>query len=304
MAQFLKRAALGRMVTAEGGASDPELAEVRLTVDEYKEMYRRIRQAEEDKRQAFSEMEKAKKDADRRIEERTRLMNRQLNQYKEDVDWNAAYKVKLAETAKRDAEVREKEAFERAERANEELEKQKTLNENLKRIARERSNAARGITPKKNHDGYLVLSSRQWVEHYDRELTEEEYKEKPEEFRKRYRFPYTEHLTADVWKSILQTPYNASLPLNQIRSLVEDDDLWDNYILRDIGCPKMNANDINGLYQTFGQDEEGHEYNGMYKWKFIANYKSGFWEVEIYTTKSLQVPDYRRPVMCGKKKSG
>lgn len=295
MAQFLKRATLGRLVTAEGGASDPELAEVRLTVDEYKEMWKRIRQAEEDKRQAFSEIEKTKKNADLRIEERTRLMNRQLNQYKEDVDWNAAYKVELAETAKKAAEKKEKEALAKAELVNEELKKQEALNRNLKRIARERANAARGITPKKNHDGYLVLSSRQWVEHYDYKLSEEEYNAKPEEFKACHRFPYTEHRTADVWKSILQTPYDASLPLNQIRGLVEDDDLWDNHILRDLGCSEMNASDINGLYHTFDQDDQGHEYNGMYKWNFIANYKSGFWELEIYTTKNLRVPEHRRP---------
>lgn len=36
--------------------------------------------------------------------------------------------------------------------------------------------------------------------------------------------------------------------------------------------------------------------NGMYKWQYKANYKMGLWEVEIFTTKSLRVPDYRRPV--------
>ena len=282
MAQFLKRAALGRMVTAEGGASDPELLEVRLTADEYKEMCRRICQAEEDKRQAFNE-----------IEERTRLMNCQLNQYKEDIHGKADYKVELAETTKMAAEAREKEAIERAEQVNEELERQKALNENLKRIARERSNAARGITPKKVHDGYLVLNSRQWVEHYNRELTEEEYNAKPDEFKARHKFPCTEHCTANVWKSTIQTPYDASLDLDQIGSLI-DKDLWDKGILEDIGGETMNPVESNGVYSDFGGS------NGLYKWIFIANYKSGFWEVEIYTTKSLRVPVHRRPVICGK----
>ncbi|OKZ58405.1 MAG: hypothetical protein BHV91_03080 [Clostridiales bacterium 44_9] len=46
-----------------------------------------------------------------------------------------------------------------AERAGKEY--QIGLNQNFKRISRERANADRGIKPKKERSGYVVLSSRQ-----------------------------------------------------------------------------------------------------------------------------------------------
>lgn len=294
------------MTEAPGGASDPELAEVRLSAEEYAEMWDRIRNAEREvsatKKAAQADIEKAERAAQRKIDDTVKDLNRQLNKLRDSDEVKMKQREDRAAKIASDAEKKAADALKAAEQAREELKRQRYLNGNLKRIARERANADRCIKPKKEHDGYLVLSSRQWVEHYDHELTEEEYNAKPEEFRARYRFPYTEHRTADVWKSIIQTPYDASLPLGQIRGLVEDDDLWDRGILRDIGCPKMNANNINGLYQTFGTNDDGYEYNGMYKWKFVANYKSGFWELEIYTTKSLQVPEHRRPRPVGRKK--
>ena len=101
-----------------------------------------------------------------------------------------------------------------------------SLNGNLIRIIRERANAIRGIVPKKKHDGYLVLSSRQWNERYNHELTLEEYKKKPEEFRRWHQFPYTEHLTAKVWKTVIQKPYDDSLPLSKVCDLVEHYDFF------------------------------------------------------------------------------
>lgn len=59
------------------------------------------------------------------------------------------------------------------------LQNQIYLNQNLLRISRERANASRSITPKKIHTGYLVLSSRQWIEHYPHDLSPEEYQAMP-----------------------------------------------------------------------------------------------------------------------------
>lgn len=62
--------------------------------------------------------------------------------------------------------------------------------QNVYRIMRERANAMRGITPKKQHDGYLVLGSRQWEEKYQSIVAG-----------KRMQCSDT------VWKSVLQSPY-------------------------------------------------------------------------------------------------
>lgn len=171
------------------------------------------------------------------------------------------------------------------------------LNSNLLRIARERANANRGITPKKEHNGYLVLSSRQWIERYEHELTSAEYAEMPISFRRNHLYPCTTSKAATTWKSILQTPYDASLPLSCIQSKIENTDLWDNDILDDLGCPQMNSSELNGSYGIF-EDNEGNECNGLYRWVYIANYRTGFWEMELYTTQSLTVPPSYRPVSC------
>ena len=118
MALYMKRVEYGKMVAAEGGISDPNLAEVRLSPDEYFYLWSRIYQAE----QKISELRATTEDKITEIE----LENN-----------------KLRET----------------------LDAQKELNANLKRIARERANAKRGLIPKKAHPGYIVLFSSQFREH-------------------------------------------------------------------------------------------------------------------------------------------
>ena len=280
MAQYMKKASLGRMVKAEGGASDPELAEVRLTADEYSELWRRIHSAERATKEA-------EEDAVSRENAAYRSANKQLAEYKEQTQKDADRRVAAAQKAQNDAENR-------AEYAESELERQRNLNNNLKRIARERANQARNIRPKKDHDGYLVMISRQWTEHYEYEYTKEEYDALDSSFRNRHSFPYKEKRTASAWKSTIQTPYDASLPLNQIRGQIMSD-LWNGGVLEDIGCPKMLKDEYNGTYHEW-PDEDGHGVNGMYRWTFQANYKAGYWELEIFTTKSLRVPEGRRPV--------
>ena len=72
-----------------------------------------------------------------------------------------------------------------AERAGKEY--QIGLNQNFKRISRERANADRGIKPKKERSGYMVLSSRQ----------------------KKYRYKKNRDGMVEVylWETVIQTPY-------------------------------------------------------------------------------------------------
>lgn len=118
--------------------------------------------------------------------------------------------------------------------------------------------------------------------------------EKPVEFKRTHSYPCSEYRTAQVWKSLLQTPYNSSLALSSIKTVIEENDLWEQGILEELSCPRMNESSINGYYQKF-TDQDGVEVNGLFRWNYIANFKSGFWEMELYTTQCLQVPEYRRP---------
>ena len=293
MGSFVKRTLTGYK-EVPGGYSDPEAEYYIESMKEYHSDAEKLRRAEEAAYQA-------KKDAENRVQQAYASANRQLKQYQEEADQKAERRVSAALEARKEAENGLQEALVRAEMAEAELKRQKYLNGNLKRIARERANQDRNIRPKKEHDGYLVMSSRQWVENYEYTYTDEEYEALDYQVKRKHPKPYKERRTAEVWKSVIQTPYDASLPLDQIRGMVEDTDLWDGGVLKDIGCPNMANNDTNGVYRSFGKNDEGYEENGLYKWKFVANYKSGFWELEIFTTKSLRVPENRRPRPMGRK---
>lgn len=196
--------------------------------------------------------------------------------------------------ASEEAEARIQEAEKRAEAAEQELRIQKGLNLNLRRIARERANSDRNITPKKAHDGYMVLSSREYTETYERRYTDDEFRKLTYEEQKRIGKRKAEKIRAEVWKSVIQTPYEASLPLEQIRLQIEDEDLWNGGVMRDLGCPQMNKSEENGEYMDY-HDPQGRRENLLYKWRYNANYRTGLWEVELYTTMGLTVPENRRP---------
>ena len=292
MPKYYKRGALGRMIEAEGGSSDPDLAEVRMTEEEYRGLWDQIHRSEK-------AAEDAKAEAKKQTDEVWRQANRELAAAKQKVETEAQRRINIAQQSAAASAEKASSLQERLDQAKADLQNEKNLHRNMMRIMKERANQTRGIKPKKQHDGYLVLESRQWVERYMVETwdTDDHKKRYSEDRRTAIRQGYlqVEQKTANVWKSILQTPYDASIPLNQIRSKVEDDDLWAGGILKDIGCPCMCENAANGTYMEFGNSEDGYEQNGLYKWQFKANYRSGLWELEIFTTKSLRVPEHRRP---------
>ena len=63
MPRYYKRGALGRMIEAEGGSSDPELAEVRMTDEEYWDLWDQIRSSKRVAESALAEGEKQKNEA-------------------------------------------------------------------------------------------------------------------------------------------------------------------------------------------------------------------------------------------------
>lgn len=264
MAKFMKEGRLGIMTEALGGASDPDLAEIRLTPEEYVAMWSRIRSAEK-------AVKEAQDDADRREDAAWKEANRKLKEYEQKVDAAADRKVSVAQSAQERAEERASKAETEKNGLFEALKMQKDLNANLKRIAKERANARRGLTPKKNHSGYVVLFSSQ--------------------YRERYHNDNGKKCVANTWKSVLQTPYDATLPLENIK-----EDVWDelmHQILYPMGFRKVQDVDKNGEYRSWYADEE--ELCGLYRWDYKANYKTGLWEITLYHTKSLSVPAEYRP---------
>lgn len=280
MAKYMERNSLGILIESKDPSINSDTVEIRLSSAEYQNLLTQIQDLQLEVKIANENLLLAKKQSVQEFEEKLHYFKEKATQKIYELQKEANAKIISALDAK--------------EAAEEQLQNQMELNENLKRIARERANATRKIPNKKQHDGYLVLSCRQWTEHYMCELSGEKFAERTVEFRNSHSFPCLEHKTAQVWKSILQTPYDASIPLYNIQELIEENDLWEQGILEELSCPRMNESSINGYYQKF-TDQDGVEVNGLFRWNYIANFKSGFWEMELYTTKCLQVPAYRRP---------
>lgn len=180
-------------------------------------------------------------------EETIKTLNKQLAQMKEEKDALAA----LAEERARQKE--EKQA---------EVEAGQALNAGLKRIMRERSNAARSITPKKEHDGFLAIRSEQYLEHSD-----------GNEF--------------VGWRTVLQTPYSAELDFSQACLAIEED-VFGGGIIKELGCDEVDlACDPAGI-----SDEDSVV---LYRVLYKADYRSSYWEMVLFTTGTLCVPKNRMP---------
>lgn len=179
--------------------------------------------------------------------------------------------IESAKQALREAEEHTSEAEARKNELENALAKQRSLNTNLKRIARERANAKRGLSPKKQRSGYVVLFSSQ--------------------YRQRYKDPDGKKCIAYAWKSVLQTPFDATLPLDTI-----EDGIWNELVHRilfRLGFRRTQNADHNGEYMTL--EEDNVELCVLYRWDYRANFRSGFWELTLYHTKDLIVPEEYRP---------
>ena len=291
MPRFYKKTALGFMSEAED-PDDPEVTEVRMTADEFQRLREQIARFRKEAEVARSDAARQEVDARRRID-------RELTDHKRKVDAQAD---SIVAEARREVEVCElviESQKEQLEKVKAELRNEKSLNVNLLRIMRERANQARGIRPKKNHDGYIVLGSRQWTEKYTEEVWDsEEHAEKygNGEYRShaiKQGYLRLEKKMVNTWRSIIQTPYSASLPVEPVRARVK----------KEIG--KVSA-DIGVEYHIDETNKDNcHDWqipdyeecaNVLYRAQYSANYKTGFWELTIYTTKSLRVPENRCPV--------
>jgi len=288
MTRFYKKGPLG-MVKAEAGMSDPDAAEVRMSMKEYRSLLDDIQSAEKSaasaRAMAEDRIDRIKENAREKIEDVRR-------QAEADAEKKAAAAQTDARRIGQEVDSLRKQLAEAQTNARNE----RGLNENLIRIMRERANQARGLKPKKKHDGYLVLESRQWKERHKVDVWDTEdhmmrYGGNPGLARKKG-YLRTIQKEAPVWKSILQTPYDTGIPLDQVRYRVEEVDLFEKEILRGIGCTGMSEGYENN---SFDQNE-----NILYRSVFKANYRSRLWELEIYTTNELTVPEYRLPPQLAK----
>lgn len=286
---FYAKKILAGYKKVDGGASDPEAEYYIETAKEHEESLQWLMETQEAVHQAEEASKKAEKEKKQAVENAKRQIQQYAARAKE-------AERKLAQNAEKDEKILSLE--EEIKELKKQLQSEKYLHRNMQRIMRERANQARGITPKKAHDGYVVLESRQWEERYTEESWDtEDHRERygdPENRGRAIRKGYLKivHKTAEAWRSTIQTPYDASLPIGQVRNRIEEEI---GEILKDINVETRLKTAYNGTYYDFGTNDEGYKKNGMYRWVYKANYRAGLWELEIFTTKSLRVPEHRRP---------
>jgi hypothetical protein len=158
-------------------------------------------------------------------------------------------------------------------KATNEIHRLNDLNANLLRINKERANAKRGLKPKKEHHGYMVIDSQQY----------------------NYVFRYWVRAKANsedfpCWKVRIQSPYNSSIPFDTIHENIYDDSIK-------IFGSKLGLNSICDVstykFQDFKEMWDSDK-NFIFKTSYKANIKSGLWEVEYLVKSSITVPEDMR----------
>jgi len=147
------------------------------------------------------------------------------------------------------------------------------LNKNLIRVAVERANAQRGLTPKKQHIGYVFLSVEEYI------------------FNCECAIPHTKKtkmLKLPCFKFRLQSPYKVNFDLDSVKNLICDD------ILKKL-CKKFEVNSVYAkgivgytedvISKLWNRDE-----NFIFKISYKANFQKGFWEFECLTRDMVVVP--------------
>lgn len=251
MSEFVRKATIGYKVVP-GGHGDPELTHVILTKEEYEDLLAEIRK---EKKKAT----KAAIDADKRVQEIMDQTNTEIQN--------------IQETTKQTiGELKEEVVAER-----EEKEYQQRLNANLLRISKERANASRKLQPKKEHSGYVVISSME----------------------KDHSYKYgSNRRTVRLWETVLQTPFSIDFTEEQART--ETEKLFQK---DETGMWPIEKIGINGQYLSgYGEmvrakdAAEWKEYNVIVEKKLRANFRAGYWEQIVLHTKPLGVvPAEMRP---------
>ena len=270
---------------------DDSFSDVLLSAEEYSGLKKLIQEAEYREDKALNRLNYVRQN-----------FERELNEQKKKADADTR-----AQVAREQAIVSEQENIiaklrEELSQAKAEVENVSGLNKNLIRIMTERANQARGIHPKKQHEGYVVLECRQWTEKYVEEVWDHpDHKvqydnDEGRAFAKKKRYLMLEHKAANVWKSRIQTPFDASIPLEYFskEAMGSLDSL-----VRALGVTHFSS--MLGKYKGFEDGSLEEKRNTMYRIRCNANYREGFWEVEIFTTRALVVPEgLRLPRRAGK----
>lgn len=166
------------------------------------------------------------------------------------------------EANKKVSEIKEA-ALRKIQELEAQIEHERALNENLKRVATERANKARNIN--KHDKGYLVLNWQPF--HYKRTIKEGR-STAVQEF--------------DFYKITVQTPWDCSLPEGQIEKLVLEAINEGTLKITNVESIKWFKRNIS-LDAAIGSIGEDDENSLILNRQYRSNAKDGFWEVTFVT---------------------
>lgn len=212
-----------------------------LTNDEYRQLIAEIDTAKREK-----------EDAQRQADADIREMELSTNKAIQEVEDNAQERID--------------EITKQLQKAEGEVQYQKNLNANLLRISKERANADRKLKPKKEHTGYIVISSQE---------KEIRYRDKKQMF------------SVVVWETVLQSPYNIEFTEEQARKQIFDELLTNDggWKLGDIGVTRRLMTSYEDLVTNSGNKIK--TVNTAFNQRLRANYKAGYWEYIVMHTLPL-----------------
>ena len=244
---------VGGYIAIKDGDDKHDATHIVLTDTEYRQMLA-------DK----ARLERELYDAQEAKEHTLTVTAQNAREYRRQAD-EAARKVQ----AEAEAEVRQ---------AREDLDKQKKLNASLIDMMKARSNARRGLQPKKKHPGYRFVGKimqTKTVAGHDKK---------------------TGTIYADVWTATLETPYNARLPLEQIEDYVCEElgqKRWGGGLLRYLLIKSWTFKDSPRLWKGSYADavKKCPDDCCLFDYKFAANPKTRLWEIQIWTTKGIRAAD-------------
>lgn len=245
MSEFVKKGVVGYK-QVPGGQHDPDCSHVILTLEEYGNLC-------QERDWAKKEQQAARIWADGEV-------RKAIAQGKENL-----------KRAEDNAKTALEEVGRQLVAAQEESSYQRGLNENLLRICRERASSARKLKPKKEHSGFVVVSSME----------------------KEYRYKAGKNLkTVWLWETVLQSPYSVDFTEEQARRLIMEgllqeyeDDLC---LIEKLGIDEGYRGKYEDLLRAPEDAKQLARQNIMLDERLRANYKVGYWEVIFSHTKALE----------------
>ena len=195
---------------------------------------------------------------------------------------NKSYKAQLdsigATEGAKDERIREYEMA--VKKANEERKVAEELNENLKRICRERANAAHKITPKKDKSGYKVKSSIEKVATYP---LKQAGKDKAVNFNTSY------------WETTILTPWDGTVDLGLVKGEINnfiDDKRTELGISTEFEYHEAQVKEIFAYEKPPETTTSSNQFNTVFTENFIFYRRfqnvRGYWELILYHTLPLK----------------